>query len=95
MIGFMHTFSPALASQQSDFRKEDSTEFHLMNLLRQLCSLKDCGHNIGMCFFDLAKAFDTVWHRGLLLKLSAYAVTGKLVIWATHYLSERTQSVKF
>ena len=44
--------------------------------------------------FDLAKAFDTVWFRGLLAKLSAmYKVSGASLAWITDYLTDRTQAV--
>ena len=47
-----------------------------------------------MCFFDLGKAFDTVWHRALLAKLSkVFGVCGAALEWITDYLSGRTQVV--
>ena len=30
------------------------------------------------CFIDLSKAFDTVWHEGLLLKLQRAGINGKI-----------------
>ena len=30
------------------------------------------------CFIDLRKAFDTVWHEGLLLKLQRAGINGKI-----------------
>ena len=30
------------------------------------------------CFIDLKKAFDTVWHEGLLLKLQKAGINGKM-----------------
>jgi hypothetical protein len=30
---------------------------------------------------DIFKAFDRVWHTGLLLKLKAYGIDGKLFKW--------------
>ena len=79
---------------QSGFRHGDSTSLHLTNLVQRLCTLRDRRHYLGLCFFDLAKAFDSVWHRGLLAKLHAYGVTGRLQSWLTSYLNNRTQSVK-
>ena len=40
---------------------------------------------------DLAKAFDSVSHQRLLLKLSRYGVSGKLLQWFESYLGERGQ----
>ena len=49
---------------------------------------------MGICFFDLAKAFDTVWHKGLLYKLKYYGVSGKLLSLLKSYLTNRTQCGK-
>lgn len=42
-------------------------------------------------YLDLAKAFDSVSHQGLLLKLSQYVVSGKLLQWFESYLDGRGQ----
>jgi hypothetical protein len=36
-----------------------------------------------MCtvFCDISKAFDKVWHRGLLKKIKAYGISGNLLHW--------------
>eukprot|EP00117_Sycon_ciliatum_P044473 scpid43282/ scgid32077/ Probable RNA-directed DNA polymerase from transposon BS; Reverse transcriptase len=78
-----HHLAPLLHDMQSGFRHGDSTSLHLTNLVQRLCTLQDRRHYLGLCFFDLAKAFDSVWHRGLLAKLHAYGVTGRLQTWLT------------
>ena len=45
-------------------------------------------------YFDFAKAFDTVPHKRLLKKLSAYGFKGDLLTWITSFLMERYQSVR-
>jgi hypothetical protein len=42
-----------------------------------------------MVFLDVFKAFDRVWHAGLLHKLSCLGISGKLHDWLKSYLSER------
>ena len=42
-------------------------------------------------YLDLAKAFDSVSHQRLLLKLSQYGVSGKLLQWFESYLGGRGQ----
>ena len=86
--------SPALAPVQSGFRRGDSTTMQLTRLVQDIVALRHDHQHVGMCFFDLAKAFDTVWFRGLLAKLSAmYNVSGASLAWITDYLTDRTQSV--
>jgi hypothetical protein len=45
-------------------------------------------------YFDFKKAFDSVLHSKLLLKLSAYGFSGNLLSWVTEFLHNRLQLVK-
>jgi hypothetical protein len=51
------------------------------------------GKEIRVVFLDISKAFDRVWHKGLLHKLKACGITGRLLDWLKDYLSERQQRV--
>ena len=42
---------------------------------------------------DISKAFDKVWHRGLLHKLQAYGVSGKVLAIIKSFLSDRSIKV--
>ena len=44
-------------------------------------------------YFYISKAFDRVWHRGLLLKLESTGVRGELLNWFQNYLTDRTQAI--
>ena len=44
-------------------------------------------------FCDISKAFDRVWHVGLLHKLRAAGVSGEVLTWFQSYLSNRKQRV--
>ena len=46
-----------------------------------------------MVFCDISKAFDRVWHKGLLFKLRQYGISGNILKWLSYYLSNRTQRV--
>ena len=48
-----------------------------------------------MIFCDLSKAFDRVWHNGLIFKLQTYGISGKLLQWFKSYLSHRSQKVMY
>lgn len=56
------------------------------------CDVKE---HVGLMFFDLSKAFDTVWHGGLLAKLElSFLVHGPALQWLSSYLSCRRQTVR-
>ena len=43
----------------------------------------------------MSKAFDRVWHKGLLFKLRQNGIDGKLLEWFSSYLRQRKQKVCF
>ena len=44
-------------------------------------------------FLDISKAFDKVWHKGLLFKLSQNGISGNLLDLLSSFLSDRKQRV--
>jgi len=40
---------------------------------------------------DISKAFDRVWHRGLIAKLESHGLSGQLLTWLKDYISNRKQ----
>ena len=44
-------------------------------------------------FLDISKAFDKVWHEGLIFKLKQNGIEGVLLTLLTSYLSNRNQRV--
>ena len=52
----------------------------------------DEGKEVRVVFCDISKAFDRVWHKGLLRKLESIGIRGSLLSWV-NYLSERKQRV--
>ena len=96
MLLFPALFLPTSTSNyiaQSGFRRKDNTSLQLPRIIQDLCSLKDQRQVSCICFFDLSKAFDTVWHKGLIAKLRAHGVSGSLLAWITSYLMDRNQCV--
>ena len=51
------------------------------------------GPEMRAVFLDISKAFDRVWHRGLIAKLRSIGVEGNLLNWFISYLSCRKQRV--
>ena len=83
-----------LPKHQSGFRQKDSTAYQLARLIHRLASALDDGKTAFACFYDLSKAFDRVWHKGLLSKLHHFGVRGQAHAWLECYLSNRRQSVR-
>ena len=57
------------------------------------CNAVDAGKEIRVIFLDISKAFDKVWHRGLIFKLKRAGINGNLLSWFTDYLNNRRQRV--
>ena len=70
-----------------------STVYQLIELYHKIClALEDHKHTC-MIFCDISKAFDRVWHKGLILKLESYGISGELLSWLKDYISNRKQQV--
>ena len=48
---------------------------------------------LGLFFLDISKAFDRVWHDGLLKKLEPLGLHNSLLQWFESYLENRLQRV--
>lgn len=79
---------------QSGFRHNDSTELQLARIVDRLSRGIDNGDVVLSCKLDMSKAFDRVWHKGLLAKLHHLGVRGTALQWLTNYLENRRQRVR-
>ena len=57
-----------LADSQSGFRHNDGPVLHMVRIVHNLTKAIDLGQTTVACFYDLSKAFDRVWHDGLIKK---------------------------
>ena len=78
---------------QSGFTKGDSAINQLVDITNNIEKALDDGKEFRIVFCDVSKAFDKVWHRGLLHKLKNYGFDGNIIIWLEHYLQDRFQRV--
>ena len=62
--------------------------------MQKLSGAIETGQYAFSCFYDLSKAFDRVWHAGLLCKLEHLGVRGKALDWLKDYLTIREQQVR-
>ena len=75
---------------QSGFRTRYSTDTCLIHLTDFLKFQMDKGNLIGMVLLDLQKAFDTVDHSILLMKLEALGLSQDIIRWFHSYLSDKS-----
>ena len=82
-----------LSSLQSGFIPGDSTVNQLAYLYHIFTKTLDAGKEVRTVFYDISKAFDRVWHEGLIYKLKAAGVSEDVLKWIQSYLSGRRQRV--
>jgi hypothetical protein len=83
-----------IVKQQSGFRAHRQIKDNLFNLIQKNFEafnkkMKNC-----VVFFDISKAFDKVWHYGLLFKLKSHFFEKFIIIWIAEFLKERNYHVK-
>jgi retron-type reverse transcriptase len=82
---------------QSGFRPGDSTVNQLTYIVHIIYQALDMGKEVRMVFLDFTrdftKAFDKVWHKGLLYKLQTLGLKDPLLSWFRSYLTDRKQRV--
>ena len=79
--------------EQYGFRKKKSTGDAVNELLNNIYNATNRKEHFGAIFLDLSKAFDTVPHNVLLLKLEHYGIRGTPLKLLKSYLSNRHQFV--
>ncbi|KAK7101444.1 hypothetical protein V1264_019826 [Littorina saxatilis] len=82
-----------LAPTQTGYRQHRSTEDQLALLTQEIEDAFQEKKKVLAVFFDLSRAFDTVWKEGLLLKLLHAGVHGKMFKWLSDFLFNRTARV--
>ena len=68
-----------ISMNQSSFKRGDSCINQLLSITHGIYVLFDEGHEVWGKFLDISKAFDKVWHEGLILKLELNGISGKLL----------------
>ena len=84
-----------LNHNQSGFRPSDSCVNQLLSITHKIFEAFDCNPTLEVrsVFLDISKAFDKVWHEGLLYKLKSMGISGELHKLLENYLSGRLQRV--
>ena len=82
-----------LTPLQSGFIPGDSIVNQLTYLYDSFSQAIDFGKEVRVVFCDISKAFDRVWHEGLLKTLKAAGIIVNLLTCFRSYLSYRRQRV--
>ena len=64
-----------------------------MAIAHEIYKSFDNGYEVRGVFLDISKAFDKVWHKGLIYKLKQNGISGKLLNLIIDFLSNRKQRV--
>ena len=82
-----------LSDVQYGFRSLRSTADVLTVITHRISEAMVGGNLAKMVALDISKAFDKVWHKGLLTKLSSYGISGKVLSVIKSFLSGRSLQV--
>ena len=82
---------------QSGFLPGRSCIPQLFSITHEIYKSLDCNPSVNVrgTFIDISKAFDKVWHDGLISKPKSYGVENKLLNLIQNYLTNRQQCVLF
>lgn len=83
-----------LPDEQFGFRRGHSTTHQLLRLVEEAMEALDRKEYFGALLLDVSKAFDSVWHEGLLFKLYTLGIPSSHVRLIRSYLQDRTFHVK-
>jgi len=91
----LQTYStPLIRPEQFGFRHHHSTTLQLVNVLDEIISAKNLTRKTAAVLLDVQKAFDKVWHPGLIFKLISIGIPTQLVNIIKSFLQTRKFSVK-
>ena len=91
---FFHFYENKLFTEcQSGFLSGASCVSQLLSIVHEIQSSFDSSLEVRAVFLDISKAFDKVWHPGLLFKLKSYGIEGNLLKLLENYLHNRKQRV--
>ena len=84
-----------ITKNQSGFRPGDSTTNQLLYLVNEIHQTFENPKSLEVraVFLDISKAFDKVWHDGLIFKLQQNGDSGSLLMFFQNYINNRKQRV--
>ena len=82
-----------ISPNQSGFKPGDSCINQLLAITHEIYKSFDDGFEVRGVFLDISKAFDKVWHEGLIFKLKQNDISGNLLNLLCDFLRNRKQKV--
>ena len=87
------TENELISHNHSGFKPGDSCMSQLLCITYDIYQSIDDGLKTRAIFLDISKAFDKVWHEGLLFKLKQNGISGNFLNVITDFLYQRKQGV--
>ena len=78
-----------ISQNQTGFKLGDSCIKQLLSMINEIYKSFDDGWEVKSDFLDISKAFDKVWHQGVILKLKQNGISGNLLKIIEDFLSNR------
>ena len=83
-----------ITNQQHGFLSKRSTVTNLLYCLNDwTCAIMN-RHSVAVAYIDFQKAFDSVCHNKLLVRLASLGIAGNLLEWIKSFLSDRQQRTR-
>ena len=82
-----------ISPNQLGFKPGDSCTNQLLAITHEIYKSFDEGFEVRGVFLDISKAFDKVWHEGLIFKLKQNGISGNLINLLCDFLRNRKQRV--
>ena len=83
------TSNNLISPNQSGFKPGDSCINQLLSITHEIYKSFRVGLEVRGIFLDISKAFDKVWHEGLISKLKQSGISGDLLQTLSDFLSNR------
>ena len=78
-----------ICSNQSVFEQGGSCINQFLSITHDIYQSLDQGYEVHGVFLDISKAFDKVWHKGLIHKLEQNGIGGSFLKILTDFLKSR------
>ena len=92
-LAFLET-NNLLSDHQYGFRQARSTGDLLAYAVHTWSSALESYGESRVISFDICKAFDSVWHKGLLAKLPMFGLHNNLIKWIASFISDRSFAIR-